>query len=403
MVTDELSLEQLLLALFVAFFMVFLTVLVAVSSLSLDLPTSILPNSPNDATSSRPSGCQKSTKLKPCEMDKFITTPSSGKERSLLDQSPEQFEFPPLEPSSALLGLTGLQGSPIEFLFGSGESEAVSPKSTVSDQRSVQSKNSVQSKQSVSKKPTRPIQSVQTKILTQSKWPRWALHDASVFASSEEELRAARLHGPGWERRGVKDSMFFQWGIRYVPHISDQNVYRAVTIDRLPRQVTLDRILSRIRGGQVYSATLCDTIPLTGSPTALIIFVHQKGALRFLRRVAQHGFYVGFTPAAVHPVPTPTYLLNASMEKQIKEFGRTRCLIVHSSRPYLKKNIHQVLTRSVCRDYVEGFGEKDAAGEATIRFFTVKMALVAYDLLTGTARLPSCTVRFDKDPCADSE
>ena len=294
-----------------------------------------------------------------------------------------------------------LQGSPIELHLLCNETEVARSETLVADTQSIQSKPSLQSKRAGPEKAVRPVKSTRRVTMTQLKWPRWALKNASVFDNDEEESSAANLLGPGWEPYGFRNSSFFQWGIRYIPSPSDDDVYRTVRIDQLPCSISLDQILSRVRGGQVYSATLCDTVSLTGYPTTLVTFVRQQGALTFLRRVAQEGFFVGLNPAAVHPVPTPTYIINETMQKQINEFGRTRCLLVTSSRPRLKKDLHRVLARSTCRNHVECFGERDDPGETTIRFSSIKIALVAYDLLNGRAKLPGCIVQFGQDPCAD--
>lgn len=237
------------------------------------------------------------------------------------------------------------------------------------------------------------------KRVVQRNWLRWAVGNASIFASREEELCAARLPGNNFDRNNLKDNMFFQWGLRYVPPPGADNVYRAVVIEQLPMHTTLDRILPRIRGGQIYSASLFDTVPLTGFPSALITFVYQEGALAFLRQVAREGFYVGFRAVDVRPIPTPTYLLSATMEKEIIQHGRTRCLSVRSRRHLDKKSLHRVLMKSPFHQHVECFGEKDVNGVTTIRFHSIKMAMRAYDFLSYHDSFKG-VIKFDTDPCA---
>lgn len=226
----------------------------------------------------------------------------------------------------------------------------------------------------------------------------WALSHASVFNSHEEELHAFRNRENTIDRR-LKDSPFFQWGLRYLPRSHAENIYRAVLIEMLPSGVSLDQILPRIRGGQVYSATLCDTSAITNAWTALIIFVQEKGAEAFLRRVALEGFYVGFKPVLVRRVSTPTYILNSTMVQQLQNTAATRCLAVSSNQDTLKGTLHQLLTQTSLHKQVECFGEHDEQGVATIRFNSIRAAMRAYELL-ARSKILKASVRYDADPCS---
>lgn len=232
-------------------------------------------------------------------------------------------------------------------------------------------------------------------------WLRWAVSDSTVFATPEEELRAARYPGNIIGQEGLKNNMFFQYGLRYVPPLDADNFYRAIVIEDLPRHVTLDQILPQIRGGQIYCASLLDTTPrmLTGSPTAMITFVNHNGALAFLRRIAREGFYVGITRVRVRPVPTPTYLMSASMENEVLRNDRTRCLVVNSRNPAIKKILHGVLAKSSFSTHVESFGERDGEGVVTVRFHSIKVAMRAYELLMSQ-KIFQGVVKFDTDPCS---
>lgn len=227
---------------------------------------------------------------------------------------------------------------------------------------------------------------------------RWALDDATVFDTPEEEVAAA-LHPGIVFGRALTENMFFQWGLRYVPPVHSGDLYRAVLIEELPQGVTLDQILPRIRGGQIYSASLCDTSAITNSWTALIVFVHEAGASGFLRRVEQEGLYVGFTAVSVRRVPTPTYLFNSAMMQAVHSHRRTRCLVVGSADPTLKATLHRILTSSRLGQQVECFGEKDPEGATSIRFHSIKAAIRAYEVLDDT-KILKLTVQFVADPCS---
>ncbi|KAJ5675405.1 hypothetical protein N7462_008302 [Penicillium macrosclerotiorum] len=329
---------------------------------------------------------------------------------SLLDVSADQFEFPPLQPVSQNLSPEQStsddpiirEGSPIDFEVC--DSTFVPPKTRVllePAQSSASMKDNLTPprKRSMTKRHNLTLQQTPGKP-TWMNWLQWAMNDSSIFADQEEEFQAA-LIGSNTFFQGVRDNSFFQWGLRYVPDPSHDNVYRTVVINELPSAATLSQILPRIRGGPIYSASLLNTWAITGCPTAMVTFVHQKGAMNFLRRVAQEGFYIGFTAVEVRPVPTPTYLMSTATETEVTKIGRTRCLVVCSRRQkHLKKDIYEVLKESRCRDYVECFGERDLADEVTIRFHSIKMAAVACGILVNHEKLKGVWVKTAPDPCS---
>lgn len=228
---------------------------------------------------------------------------------------------------------------------------------------------------------------------------RWALGGATVFDTRGEEVGAARYPG-NIIGRPLTENMFFQWGLRYTPPVHTGDLYRSVLIEKLRQGVSLDEILPRIRGGQIYSASLCDTSAITKYWTALIVFVHEAGASAFLRRVELEGLYVGFTAVSVRRVPTPTYLINPAMVQVIHSQHRTRCLaVVASPNPTLKATLHKNLTNSGLGAQVECFGEKDPEGVTSIRFHSIKAATRAYEMLADTKDLKA-TVQFAADPCS---
>lgn len=217
-----------------------------------------------------------------------------------------------------------------------------------------------------------------------------------MFDNRHDEAVAAGCAGTVFGPKGVKDNMFFQWGLRYVPTHDVDNVCRAVVLEDLPQYVTLDQILPRIHGGQIYSAFLCNT---KTSPTAMVTFVHQDGALAFLGRVAQEGFYVGLTSVRARPVPTPTYILSGEMENEILHNGRSRCLIFSSRSSATKQKLYNRLVRSHFSSHVECFGEHSDKEDITVRFDSIKTAIQAYNTLGNFEMFKQ--VKFGIDPCSE--
>lgn len=231
-------------------------------------------------------------------------------------------------------------------------------------------------------------------------WIDWAINGSTVFDNREDEVAAARCPGIIIGPEGVKSNMFFQWGLRYVPPRDTDNAYRAVVIENLPPYVTLDQILPRIRGGQIYSASLCDTKTImNGSATAMVTFVHQDGALAFLNRVTREGFYVGFTPVGVRPVSTPTYLLSRDMEYDVLQNGRSRCLVFNTHYPTARQRLYSKLAKSSFSSHVECFGEHGDQGTITVRFDSIKTAMQVHRILKDLELFKE--VKFSTDPCSE--
>lgn len=224
----------------------------------------------------------------------------------------------------------------------------------------------------------------------------WAL-GCSVFDNRAEEVSAAR-HPGNIIGRPVTENMFFQYGLRYIPPATSGDLYRTVLIERLPHGVSLGQILPRIRGGRIYSASLCNTSSITKHWTALIVFLHETGASAFLRRVAQEGLFIGFTAVSVRRVPTPTYLIHPAM-MQGAQYSRTRCLGVCSPEPMFRMAVHRVLANSGLGDQVECFGEHDPSGATSIRFHSIKAAARAFEVLLSS-KTPKLIVKYVADPCS---
>ena len=65
---------------------------------------------------------------------------------------------------------------------------------------------------------------------------------------------------------------FFRYGISYRPSSTDSNFLRTVMLGNLPVVTEMRDVLARIRGGEVLSASLLDTVKITGSMSARVVF-----------------------------------------------------------------------------------------------------------------------------------
>ena len=212
-----------------------------------------------------------------------------------------------------------------------------------------------------------------------------------MFDDADEELDALRRR-PGFQSQRSSDLWIFQYGLRYVPGAGDPDLYRTVKIEPLPVKTTIAQILTKVRG-DVYSACLCNTSTITGSLTAIIIFVLQQDAIEFVYS-NKSGLRIESTVAKPSLVHTPTYPMSAEMTSLIFEDGNTRCISISQASKDQVKLLNGVLDSSICRQYVES--QEEESDKVYIRFHSIKMASVAYSILIHHPGLGGCQINFHR-------
>ncbi|PYI03843.1 hypothetical protein BO78DRAFT_451305 [Aspergillus sclerotiicarbonarius CBS 121057] len=220
----------------------------------------------------------------------------------------------------------------------------------------------------------------------------WALRGCSVFDNPDDEMDALLYRPNIVAKESPVELWVFQYGLRYMPTKHERDVYRAISIEKLPSDVTMKHVLPLING-EIYSAHLLDTVPITGYSTAIVTFVSQTDTLSFLRSSGGK-LAVGAAQAKVTLVPTPTYPMTAAMRRLVRDEGYTRCVCISGLRETLKKEVHRVLSRSPCINYLERIEDGGVVGEVNIRFHSIKMAIAAHGLLKSHPSFASCKFRF---------
>lgn len=227
---------------------------------------------------------------------------------------------------------------------------------------------------------------------------KWAIKTSSIFNNWKEELSASSYRPNLISRQHLSDMWIFQYGIRYIPREGDTNSYRTVKIEELPLNTTMDEILPKIRG-RIYSARLLNTSQITGYHTAIVIFILQSDALRFLQHASKSGLWVGHTKVKVSLVNTPTYPMSVEQERLIFEEGHTRCVSISNLRESLLVDLYNVLYDSVCHNYMECI-EEGYRNDICIRFHSIPMATMAFKLIESNPKFRACRVAFIRDPCS---
>ncbi|KAI4209982.1 MAG: hypothetical protein LQ351_007146 [Letrouitia transgressa] len=238
-------------------------------------------------------------------------------------------------------------------------------------------------------------------LITLPKWKDSQLTTTKLERSVaiSENRGAIGLNGSPLERRFPG---FFKHGIRFQPTPTMHNLYRTVIVDRLPRSITLTPLLEQVQGGPVYSVKLLETFSITGFSSALIVFVFQQSATRFLRQAQKRPLIFNDIPAKVSLVTTPTWPMPESHYRAILDHLQTRCLVVRNfprgvSLKEFVEDLH------ACSRIMERWIERLWLREDWIlelRFSSFPSAYQAYGIFTNSAKYTMCDVKFVPDPCS---
>jgi hypothetical protein len=196
----------------------------------------------------------------------------------------------------------------------------------------------------------------------------------------------------------------FRYGLQFIPGETDSNYMRTVMIGNLPSDVTLRDVLARVRGGEILSATLLNTGPITGSWTARVVFKNEAAAEEYVEWTSVHPITFGDdkAPATFTLVSTPTYPLSPCLSINLLRHNKTRCFCIPSFPPYfsvrtLEKNFacgNAFRAQSLTEVYL------DERGTLRLEFSDVYLASRAASIVSAWQSFEGCMVVWESDPCA---
>ncbi|KAI9674402.1 MAG: hypothetical protein M1817_001740 [Caeruleum heppii] len=213
---------------------------------------------------------------------------------------------------------------------------------------------------------------------------------SSPFHSSGSNLRR------GFQSSGLSDFSSAS-DLQAQPH----HLSRVIIAHNIPRGATMSDILGQVRGGLVVTAVLLNTLPITGSSSAMVTFVDADSA----RRAVNYGQRQMKSPGSAlrfDLVAAPTWPMTRTLEHSIVKQQHTRCLRIenfpkHVSLdafhdglhlyPELRLNAIEHLSRGI-----------DGALEA--RFTSVKAAERARCVMWSGSAYRYLKIDFGSDPCA---
>ncbi|MCJ1402147.1 hypothetical protein MMC11_005366 [Xylographa trunciseda] len=218
---------------------------------------------------------------------------------------------------------------------------------------------------------------------------------SELFSSRADREHAIKEHqfSAGFQECRFPD--MFRYGIRYEPPANQTNIFKMVSIMNLPTDISLNELMSKIRGGTVVSCRLLDTTKITGRFSALVRFLHEHEALAYDEFAAAHPIVFRGSRAYTAMVKTPSWPLSLPHDKAIFNHQHTRCLEVVN---FPRKISPAQLTRDLRYGAIE-HKEMRKDGILELRFASIDHAGRAYGLLTTSYTYRQCGISFGKDPC----
>jgi hypothetical protein len=189
--------------------------------------------------------------------------------------------------------------------------------------------------------------------------------------------------------------------VQYKPGLTAQDLYRKVVISGLKPSCSLSWVLEQVHGGLVVEAVLVNTINITGTKSAVILFLEEDSAIKYVEYVNNSLCEIDGNKITASLISTPSWPLSLALKRAIREKHHTRCLEI------------QDFPRDVSSSALRGDLEIDSAikldaiehmamasnGIATLRFCSVRAAQKASDCLSSHLKYRGCRLKYAADPC----
>ncbi len=225
-----------------------------------------------------------------------------------------------------------------------------------------------------------------------------------------ERKEAVKIHMRSTSSRARDSEMrfpgFFHYGICYRPSSTDSNFLRTVVLGNLPLGTAMRDVFARVRGGEVLSASLLDTVKITGAMSARVVFRHEAAAGEYVLYAKRHPIVLGDEDegqeAEVTLLTTPTYPSSPRFLSHLLSHGKSRCLSLPNFPPSisltaLEKHLsgsNGVRGAMLVEMWI------DESGTLNLQFSDVSWAGAAYGILTHHSSYRGLDVLFSDDPCA---
>lgn len=220
------------------------------------------------------------------------------------------------------------------------------------------------------------------------------------YAERENAMQTDKdLAGPNG-----RSSMADTYGIMYKPSPDNGSYSRAVYIGNLPQDINYPKLLAKVRGGSIISATLCNTTKVKGwggRMSALVVFLNAESARAYVKFANKHGICFDSQKAVVGLVETPTFPLSLPAKRRI-DIGHTRYLImIKESSELSLERIYHVINAGVNKHRADAMERlwKDKDGNVRISFASINTASMAFWRLSTDSYYDRLRFKFEEDPC----
>lgn len=234
-----------------------------------------------------------------------------------------------------------------------------------------------------------------------------SLAEASSLYSSEEQCQAAfDIHKRSCGPAEFRYPDLFRYGIRFVPGESNSDCFRTVHITNFPADIELRDVLARVRGGQIVQAILADTVPLTGSRSVLVQFMHERAAERYFHYALEHPITLGegdnARTADITLLQTPTWPMKYSIRRAVEKFEQTRMLSIPNFPEDFSIDLLQETLTYGNGHRANLLVEIFLSNRNTLHlgFSSITAAGAAFGILTNFDTFRGLDVCFEPDPCA---
>jgi len=196
----------------------------------------------------------------------------------------------------------------------------------------------------------------------------------------------------------------FRYCVQYAPTPEDNNYHRSVLISNLPADISLQEVLTRVRGGMVLDSTLVNA---PNGKTALITFVSSGAADDYIVYTGIHDIYFSSSDgqskkSQIALIETPSYPISAALTKKLNSHNSTRCLRL----PCFPNNLPlQILEDDIAQKSAFRTGqltEMYFTPDKTLHlaFSSVAAAGSAFAILTTRKTYAYLEVHYENDPCS---
>ena len=220
----------------------------------------------------------------------------------------------------------------------------------------------------------------------------WNVHANNPIFDDDDDLQMTR------RQILAPSALFWDHPVRYLPQLSEKNLYRTMMIDFIPQGSTYRDILGYIHGGTVESIQLFPPIGTsTKFMTARVVFVAEASAHGLYLRNQRHPIRIRGQQVRVWQILQPTYPRNPKLTKAISE-GATRMLGIIN----ISERAEHLLRTKLMPQKAAGFliQEMETFDACPLfEFTTIAEAVKAANIVETDRDLGGTMAVFENDPC----